>query len=505
MLTQIGTLEDLGDAPDHRLREAARGAGLTSGAFAPLFAGSELNGVVQFFSHDRHPSDPTLVQLMADLSRRLGEYISRAQSEAALRESESRFRGLFHDVAVGQVLVELSSGVIVAANPAFCRMLGYEQHEIVGGAGDRYTAPERRSPGREAVAGLTPDRPHYQVESPLIRKDGSRVWCELGVSATFDDTGKPRQLLLQAQDISQRREAEHSLAEAQRQLRHRAGHDALTELPNRTQMQERLQEVIRESASTPLALVVLNLDHFKEVNDSFGHLAGDELLKQLGTRLQASLRREDFVARLGGDEFGVILSGATPAIAARLAEKLSAALEQPFTVQGHALAVEASMGVATYPEHGITAEGLMRRADIALHVAKRTPGTATTYSEEYEEAGASHLALMADLRAALQDDSLAMYYQPLIDLKSRLVVRFEALLRWKHPVRGMVPPDQFIPFAEQTGVIQPLTDWVIKSVLKQTLSWHEAGSWRGGQHLDAQPDRSRIARTDRRHAPGRAC
>jgi diguanylate cyclase (GGDEF)-like protein len=240
-------------------------------------------------------------------------------------------------------------------------------------------------------------------------------------------------------------------------------------------MQERLQEVIRESASTPLALVVLNLDHFKEVNDSFGHLAGDELLKQLGTRLQVSLRREDFVARLGGDEFGVILSGATPAIAARLAEKLSAALEQPFTVQGHALAVEASMGVATYPEHGITAEGLMRRADIALHVAKRTPGTATTYSEEYEEAGASHLALMADLRAALQDDSLAMYYQPLIDLKTRLVVRFEALLRWKHPVRGIVPPDQFIPFAEQTGVIQPLTDWVIKSVLKQTLSWHEAG------------------------------
>ncbi len=468
-------LEDIQSEPNFRMRDAVRAAGLQSAAFAPLFAGSEVNGVVEFFSTARRPSDPALVQLMTDLSRRMGEYISRAQSEAALRESESRFRGLFFDVAVGQVLVDLSRGVIVAANPAFCRMLGYEQHEIVGQTAERFTAPEREAPGRESVGGLTPDRPHYQVESPLVRKDGSRLWCELGVSATFDDAGRPRQLLLQAQDISQRREAERSLAEAQQQLRHRAGHDALTELPNRAHLQDRLQEAIRESPANQIALLVLNLDHFKEVNDSFGHVAGDELLKQLGTRLQASLRHEDFVARLGGDEFGLILGGVSGAIAARLAEKLMSALEQPFTIQGHALAVEASIGIAAYPEHGSTAEVLMRRADIALHVAKRNPGSATTYSGEYEEAGASHLALMADLRAAIQDDSLSMYYQPLIDLKTRLVVRFEALLRWKHPVLGMVPPDQFIPFAEQTGVIQPLTDWVIKTVIKQTATWQAAG------------------------------
>jgi diguanylate cyclase (GGDEF)-like protein/PAS domain S-box-containing protein len=467
-------LEDIQSAPDFRMREAVRAAGLQSAAFAPLFAGTEVNGVVEFFSNARRPSDPELVQLMADLSRRMGEFISRAQAEAALRESESRFRGLFYDVAVGQALIGLPDGLVLAANPAFCSLLGYEQDELVGKSVEIFAEPESGGAAREAVSALSIVSPSYQVESRLIRKDGAAVWASIGVSATFDDAGKPRQLLLQAQDISKRREAERSLAEAQQQLRHRAGHDALTELANRAQLQERLQEIIR-GADAHASLLVLNLDHFKEVNDSFGHVAGDELLKQLGPRIQACLRREDLVGRLGGDEFGVILAGADPAIAGKVAEKLSASLEQPFTVEGQALAVEASIGIASYPEHANTAEVLMRRADIALHVAKRTPGTAAIFSADYEEEGASHLTLMADLRAAIQDNSLSVHYQPLVDLKSGLVVRFEALLRWKHPVRGMVPPDQFIPFAEQTGVIQPLTDWVLKSVLNQTQQWHQAG------------------------------
>ena len=468
-------LENLQTAPDTHLADAARRAGLASAVFAPLFSGAEVNGVVEFFSHVRQPSDPALVQLMSDLSRRIGEYISRAHSEAALRESESRFRGLFYEVAVGQALIGLPEARVLAANPSFCTLLGYEQDELIGQLTNVIADPARIKTARENIQALSIARPSYQNETRLRRKDGSFVWASISVTATFDDGGKPRQLLLQAQDITQRREAERSLAEAQQQLRHRAGHDALTELPNRTQLQERLQEAIGYNEGNKLALVVLNLDHFKEVNDSFGHVAGDELLKQLGTRLQASLRHEDFVARLGGDEFGVILSGVTGAVAARLAEKLSTALEQPFTVQGHALAVEASIGIAAYPEHGTTAEALMRRADIALHAAKRNPGSSMTYSDEYEAAGASRLALMADLRAAIQDDTLSMYYQPLVDLKTRRVVRFEALLRWKHPVRGMVPPDQFIPFAEQTGVIQPLTDWVLRTVIKQTATWQQAG------------------------------
>jgi diguanylate cyclase (GGDEF)-like protein/PAS domain S-box-containing protein len=468
-------LEDLGQAQGFRLGEAAARSGVSSAVFTPLFAGTEVNGVVQFFSKARRSSDPSLVQLMADLSGRMGEFISRFQSETALRESESRFRGLFYDVTVGQALIGLPEARLLAVNPAFCRLLGYEQSELVGQFARIIADPGRSDTAGDAARALSATSASYETESPLLRKDGTLVWASLSVSATFDDTGHPRQLLLQAQDITQRREAERSLADAQQQLRHRAGHDALTELPNRTQLQERLHEVILDPSTEEFSLLVLNLDHFKEVNDSFGHEAGDELLKQLGPRIQACVRREDLVARLGSDEFGVILAGAGAVVAGKLAEKLGLAIQQPFNVKGHSLAVEASIGIASYPVHGTTADVLMRRADIAMHVAKRAPGTAAAYKPEYDEEGASHLTLMADLRTAIQNDSLSVYYQPLIDLKSGLVVRFEALLRWKHPARGMVPPDQFIPFAEQTGVIQPLTHWVLRSVLRQTRAWHETG------------------------------
>lgn len=468
-------LEDIHQAPDALLVEAADRSWLRSAALAPLLAGSEVNGVVEFFSHQRQPEDPALVQLMSDLSRRMGELISRARAEAALRESESRFRGLFLDVAVGQALISMPDARVLAANPAFCSLLGYEEAELVGQSARGLADPERAEAARQSVRSLSREAPYYHHESRLMRKDGAMVWVSLSVSATFDDAGQPRQLLIQAQDITQRRQAERARDEAQAQLRHRARHDALTELPNRIQLQEQLQEAIRGREDRPLSLLVMNLDHFKDVNDSFGHLAGDRLLKQTGPRIQECVRREDLVAHLGGDEFGVLLVGAHEAVARQVAEKLLSVLQRPFTVEGQPLAVEASIGMVTCPDHGATPEVLMRRADIAMHVAKRTRSSAAMYCPEYEEQGASHLTLMADLRAAIHDNSLALHYQPLIDLKSGHVVRFEALLRWKHLVRGMVPPDQFIPFAEQTGVIQPLTDWILQTALRQTRAWHEVG------------------------------
>ena len=398
---------------------------------------------------------------------------AREESEAALQESESRFRGLFYDVAVGQALISMPEGHVLAVNPAFCRLLGYQPDELIGKSVQVFADPERGEAVRQAFQLLSRDLPYYHLESRLMRKRGGTVWASLGLSATFDDGDHPRNLLVQAQDITKRKEAEGALEEAQRQLVHRARHDALTELPNRPQLQERVHEAIGQGEA--VSLLVMNLDHFKEVNDSFGYLAGDDLLKQLGPRIQECARHDDLVARLGGDEFGVVLRGADQKTARLVADKVTVALERPFSVDGHPLAVEASIGIATYPDHGTGAEILLRRADIAMHVAKRTPGTSAVYKPEYEEEGASHLALMAELRMAIQDNSLSMYYQPLIDLKSGIVVRFEALLRWKHAARGMVPPDQFIPFAEQTGVIQPLTDWVLRSVLKQSKAWHEAG------------------------------
>jgi len=455
------------------LVEAATRSGLRSAAITPLFAGSEVNGVVEFFSHLHQPADPMLVQLLSDLSRRMGEYISRAQAQEALRQSESRFRGLFFDVAVGQALIGMPEGRVLAVNPAFCRLLGYQPEELLGKPVQIFADPEYGEAVRQAFRMLSRDLPYYALESPLVRKRGGMVWAALGLSATFEDGDHPRNLLIQAQDISKRKEAEGALESAQRELLHRARHDPLTELPNRTQLQHWIDEAMGQGQL--LSMLVLNLDHFKEVNDSFGYLAGDDLLKQLGPRIQECVRRDDLVARLGGDEFGVMLIGADENAARLIASKLATALERPFTIDGHPLAVEASIGIASYPKHGTGAEILMRRADIAMHVAKRTRGTAAIYLPEYETEGASHLSLMADLRQAIQNNDLVLYYQPIVELRTGSVVGLEALLRWNHPSRGMVFPDQFIPFAEQTGVIQPLTDWVITSALRQSQAWYEAG------------------------------
>jgi diguanylate cyclase (GGDEF)-like protein/PAS domain S-box-containing protein len=466
-------LEDIGQASDKRLVEAASRSGLRSGAFTPLFSGTEVNGVVQFFSQRRQPADAVLVQLMSDLSRRMGEYISRAQAEAAMRQSESRFRGLFFDVAIGQALISMPDGQVLAVNPAFCRLLGYQPDELIGKPVPVFADPDHGEAVRQAFHLLSRDLPYYSLESQLVRKRGATVWASLSLSATFDDGDRPRNLLIQAQDITKRKQAEVALGEAQGQLLHRARHDALTELPNRMQLQERIHEA--SGQGQVLSLLVLNLDHFKEVNDSFGYLAGDSVLKQLGPRIQGCVRRDDLVARLGGDEFGIALIGADEKTAKLIAGNVITALQRPFSVDDHPLAVEASIGIATYPEHGAGAEVLMRRADIAMHVAKRTRGTAATYLPEYETEGASHLSLMAELRQAIQNNDLVLYYQPITDLKTGSVVGLEGLLRWNHPSRGMVFPDQFIPFAEQTGVIQPLTDWVIASALRQSQVWYEAG------------------------------
>ncbi|HSO94183.1 MAG TPA: diguanylate cyclase, partial [Candidatus Dormibacteraeota bacterium] len=398
---------------------------------------------------------------------------ARDESLARLQESESRFRGLFYDVAVGQALIGMPDGHVLAVNPAFSRLLGYQPDELVGRLVQFFADPEHGEAVRDAFHRLSRDLPTYHLESRLRHKRGGTVWASLGLSATFDEGDHPSDLLIQAHDITKRKDTEGALEEAQRQLVHHARFDALTELPNRTQLQDLVHEAIGQGEV--VSLLVMNLDHFTEVNVSFGYLAGDELLKQLGPRIQECARREDLIARLGGDEFGIVLRGADQKTARLIADKVIAALERPFSVDGHPLTVEASIGIISFPEHAVTADLLMRRADIAMHVAKRAPGTAAVYSPEYEEEGASHLALMADLRAAIRDGGLSMHYQPLIDLKSGIVVRFEALLRWQHAVRGMVPPDQFIRYAEQTGVIQPLTDWVIRTVLEQTRAWHDAG------------------------------
>lgn len=263
----------------------------------------------------------------------------------------------------------------------------------------------------------------------------------------------------------------------QDQLEHQALHDSLTGLANRTLLFDRLQYTIRTSRreNKNLALLMLDLDRFKEVNDTLGHQVGDALLVEIGQRLKETLREADTVARLGGDEFAILLSNTDEEKARYISGKIHTALEEMFHINELKLYIKASIGIVIYPEHGKSANALLQKADVAMYVAKRNKLGHSIYKPEDDQHSVGRLALMSDLRVALQKDELELHYQPKIDLDSGEIVGFEALLRWQHKKFGAIPPGQVIPLAEQTGSIGEITKWVIKKALLQLQQWRAQG------------------------------
>ncbi len=267
------------------------------------------------------------------------------------------------------------------------------------------------------------------------------------------------------------------LLELRKQREYQLFHDLLTGLPNRALLIERLQQQLLRIPRTneSVALLVMDLTDFKAVNDSLGHDVGDQLLRQVGPRLVASLRAADTIARLGGDEFAVLLPGTDETGAARVAQKLLAALEQAFPLEGETLDIGASVGIAVAPVHAQQADQLLSRADVAMYAAKGSLSGLAVFSAEQERDGAGRLALMADLRRAVDEGELVLYYQPQLDLRTGTVTSVEALVRWMHPKRGLVGPDEFIPLAERTGLIKRLTRTVLTEAIRQARAWELAG------------------------------
>jgi diguanylate cyclase len=261
------------------------------------------------------------------------------------------------------------------------------------------------------------------------------------------------------------------LAETRRQ----ASTDELTGLPNRRWFDRELRRAIERARADRegLALLVIDLDHFKELNDTLGHHAGDRVLAQLGPRIRTALRAGDHVARLGGDEFAVLLPGADAAQGA--GERIAAALSERFTVEGIELQIAASIGVALYPEHGEDAETLLQRADVAMYQAKTRRSGTEFYARERDLHTRERLQLIGELRDAVARETLTLHFQPKLDLGRNRITGVEALVRWPHPERGMIPPDEFIPLAEQTGVIGPLTELVVRKALRQAAEWARRG------------------------------
>ncbi len=267
----------------------------------------------------------------------------------------------------------------------------------------------------------------------------------------------------------------HKHAEVSVAREHEALHDALTGLPNRVQLLERTETTLGRDINRPAALFLLDLDRFKEVNDTLGHPAGDEVLQIVAVRLRASLRPGDVVARLGGDEFAVLLPEvADRDTAVELAHRLRAALDEPIQVAGTFVTADASIGIALAPEHGSTFELLHQRADVAMYLAKAGRGV-EVYSAERDTNSPQRLGLLTELRGALERDEIEVHFQPKVRLADARVVGAEALVRWRHPDRGMVPPDEFVPLAEQSGLMPRLTDRVLAYTTEQAAGWWASG------------------------------
>ncbi|HTS23385.1 MAG TPA: EAL domain-containing protein [Casimicrobiaceae bacterium] len=254
--------------------------------------------------------------------------------------------------------------------------------------------------------------------------------------------------------------------------------DALTALPNRAMYAERLDQELASATplNLPVAVLLMDLDHFKDVNDSLGHPIGDMLLCEVAARLQRVVSlSSDTVARLGGDEFAVLLPGSTAGDAEHVAREMLRGLEKPMTLDGHLVDVRASIGIAVFPEHGRESATLLRRADIAMYEAKRKDLGVTMWDERFDQRSADRLTLMSDLRQAVDGEQLVLLYQPKLPVAGSAEYFVEALVRWKHPVRGVVPPLEFIPFAEQTGYIRAITHWVLGQAVRQCAAWRAAG------------------------------
>jgi len=272
------------------------------------------------------------------------------------------------------------------------------------------------------------------------------------------------------QDVSERHRADEDLERL-------SLHDTLTDLPNRTLLQDRLEQAIHvaQRQGDSLALLFLDLDRFKEINDTFGHHAGDLILREVGRRLPQVLRESDTVARLGGDEFAVVLPEASAATAHIAAEKLLMALARPCVIEGYRLDVGGSIGIALYPEHAGDAVNLMRYADIAMYAAKRSGAGMALYSPDVDWHSPGRLALLSELRHAIVANELLLHYQPVVRFATGHTTRVEALVRWQHPRYNLLTPDQFVPLAERTGLINDLTRWVLTAGIGQCAAWRRQG------------------------------
>ena len=388
------------------------------------------------------------------------EITSRKRAQAAIAASEARYRLLLEQASDG-IFVLGDDGRFVEVNARACAMLGYARAELLG-----LTTRDVIAPGDLAARPMAeaPRVGYLLDERTMRRKDGTVFPAEAGVSRLPDGQ---RQAIVR--DISERKALEA-------QLRHQAFHDALTGLPNRARFLDRLDQALAAPGDAACALLFLDLDRFKAVNDSLGHAAGDQLLVAVAARLAGCLRPGDTLARLGGDEFALLLPDVSdPAVAVSVAEAILAAVRAPLPLEGRELIVTASVGIALRTPEVRDPQALLRCADVALCRAKAAGRAGhAVFAPGMNADALARLELEHDLRLAVERGAVAVHYQPKVDLTSGAITELEALARWHHPTRGPIPPGVFIRLAEETGLIVALGRQVLTAACRQLVRWRHA-------------------------------
>jgi diguanylate cyclase (GGDEF)-like protein/PAS domain S-box-containing protein len=406
---------------------------------------------------------------MRHVARQLSHVVERQRAEDALRNSEERFRSLVQN-GFDLVTVGDAKGTITYDSPAVERIFGYTTTERVGHAVFEYIHPDDHDRARDILARvLDAPRVLFRLEARCCRKDGEWRWIEVGVTNLLDDPSVCG-IVANQRDITERRAF-------QEQLTHQAYHDALTKLPNRALFQSRLDVALARASrrQNTIAVLFVDLDRFKVINDSLGHETGDELLVAVAERLSHAVRGEDTVARMSGDEFTVLLEEVEDETeAARVARRIIDDIRQPIDLGGHQVFVGASVGIALSHNGEDRAEDLLRDADLAMYRAKERGRSRYEVFETTMGARARlRLDLEAELRRALDNDELVLHYQPEVSLVSGRIVGTEALVRWEHPERGLLMPDEFIPVAEETGLILALGRQVLERACRQAEQWQQ--------------------------------
>ena len=369
-------------------------------------------------------------------------------------------------------------GVITSCNYGTELLLGYTSSELVGKhITILYLKEDYELLGKNIETLMKNGEQHSTVR--LIKKSKEVMDIELSLSLIKDEKNNVVEMVGYAQDITKRKRAEAEILRQKDILDHQAHHDALTGLPNRILFNDRLEQSLKKAkrSHTKIAVLFIDLDHFKEINDSLGHAVGDEILKIVTKRLNRAIRNEDSIARLGGDEFVVMIDNLLQGQnASLLAQKILEVLAQPVTLEGHILYVSSSIGISIYPDDGSSTDNLLKYADAAMYKAKAEGrNNFQFYSTEMTELAFERVVMEASLRASLKNEDFIVYYQPQVDAKNSKVIGMEALVRWNHPTMGVISPAKFIPFAETTGLIIELDQYVMRTAMKQIVQWYKDG------------------------------